>query len=75
MTWLICDRSQGKEHLVEDINKDITRALVLRSGKGEEIPGSRNCLSKDVEVSHLENVYTTGIFGAHNTLKNEQKGE
>ena len=51
------------------------RALVLRSGKGEEIPGSRNCLSKDVEVSYLGNAYTAGIFGAHNTLKNEQKGE
>lgn len=31
------------------------RALLLRCGKGEEIPGCRNWLSKDVEMWHLEN--------------------
>lgn len=39
-----------KDILLDDINRDIMRALLLRCGKGEEIPGCRNWLSKDVEM-------------------------
>lgn len=39
-----------KDTLLDDINRHIMRALLLRRGKGEEIPGRRNWLSKDVEM-------------------------
>lgn len=39
-----------KDILLDDINRDIMRALLLRCGKGEEIPGCKNWLSKDVEM-------------------------